>query len=815
MSVRLRCCALMLSVVLAALWSVPPFCRADESAFVSGFERFARYAEIDEVTAGRLLLTELSCTRCHQSNDPELAAKGGPALAGAGLRFQQSWIRTFVADPARVHAGTTMPAGLASLPDARREQVAGDIAAFLATQKQPLPEIKASGVTPVPLEFWKRGAYEAGQGLYHEVGCVACHAPDPNYEVVAAPPSPLDKIIDQLDQEALEDIGLASAARPVASVPHPDLAKKYTLRGLTLFLLDPSRYRSGGRMPDLKLSPVEAADLARYLIDRDGRGDEDEAADSNVPIGDPAAGRDAFILHRCASCHQTPGIASDLEADAFPQLKALPTENPNGCLTKDHASGPAYALDSVQQEAILTALRAGKTEVELGDIDINKRLKQRLLQLNCYACHERDGRGGVGRRRKDYFHSVGHVDLGDEGRLPPVLSGVGRKMVTAWMERVLAGKNAEIRPHMTIRMPKYHVGDVETLPKWFAQVDAHGTARDKTDRKMPVDASDLVEAGRKLMDIGCVQCHQFDGFTTPGVVGVELAGVTQRVNREWFRAFMRNPAPLKPGTRMPNFFPGGKAQDTELLGGDPSLQIMAMWAYLENVRAHSLPLKIVESRSQTYELVPEDRPIVLRTFMPVAGTHAIAVGLPEKVHFAFDAEQLRLAIAWRGQFLDAQGTWFVRFAPPAAPLGKAIEFPKGPVLALVDQEGDAAESKFGGYKLDEAGVPTFLYRLGDLTIEDRTVADSNGNLRRTWRLQGGDGEMHRVAFAPLDGSSVRLVEKNCYRNELGLGVCISRLPGSSVESAAASVASDQSGHQRLIYEFEIRSPVTLEVTYSW
>ena len=29
--------------------------------FVSGFDRFGRHADVDEVTAGRLLITELSC----------------------------------------------------------------------------------------------------------------------------------------------------------------------------------------------------------------------------------------------------------------------------------------------------------------------------------------------------------------------------------------------------------------------------------------------------------------------------------------------------------------------------------------------------------------------------------------------------------------------------------------------------------------------------------------------------------------------------------------------------------------------------------
>src|SRR6056297_1243079 len=61
--------------------------RADESAgdgpppagpFVPSFQRFAVHEEIAPESAGRLLLTELSCTACHATGDETLAAKGGP-----------------------------------------------------------------------------------------------------------------------------------------------------------------------------------------------------------------------------------------------------------------------------------------------------------------------------------------------------------------------------------------------------------------------------------------------------------------------------------------------------------------------------------------------------------------------------------------------------------------------------------------------------------------------------------------------------------------------------------------------------------------
>jgi len=74
---------------------------------------------------------------------------------------------------------------------------------------------------------------------------------------------------------------------------------------------------------------------------------------------------------------------------------------------------------------------------------------------------------------------------------------------------------------------------------------------------------------------------------------------------------------------MPSFFPDGKSQRPDLLDGDVDRQIASMWAYLNSKEAFELPEKIKEARARNYELQPTDKPIVLRSFMKNAGTHAI------------------------------------------------------------------------------------------------------------------------------------------------------------------------------------------------
>ena len=224
------------------------------------------------------------------------------------------------------------------------------------------------------------------------------------------------------------------------------------------------------------------------------------------------------------------------------------------------------------------------------------------------------------------------------------------------------------------------------------------------------------------------------------------------------------PASLKPRTRMPTFFPDGVSQRPELLGGSVDHQIGAMWTYLSDLTKQPLPQQIQASRAASYVLKPTDRPLLLRTFVPGAGTHAIAVGFHEGVHFAFDAERSSLAVAWRNDFLDAQGTWFVRSAPPAIPLGSdVVKLTPRPLIVSLPSPDAAwpAESnvQFDGYRLDSSGTPTFMYHGQDFSITDTIRPGSESLLQRTikvTRLEGMASQLYLSNHNRDDGVSVSI-----------------------------------------------------------
>src|SRR6201999_3874026 len=101
---------------------------------------------------------------------------------------------------------------------------------------------------------------------------------------------------------------------------------------------------------------------------------------------------------------------------------------------------------------------------------------------------------------------------------------------------------------------------------------------------------------------------------------------------------------------------------------------------------------------------------VQRTFMEGAGTHAILVGFPTGVHLAYDGQNAHPALAWKGKFFDAYNTWFSRFAPFEKPPGEAI-------VQWPPASATPAHLRFGGYRLDKQGVPTFLYTVDGVAVE--------------------------------------------------------------------------------------------------
>jgi len=753
-----------------------------ENPFVASYDRFFATKEKPDDLAGRILLTELNCTACHAADD-SLRPKGGPVIKGSGNRLRREWLRNSLTSPSEVKPSGTMPHLMHLISESERETAVDALVAYLSSELAVEPTIIASGVSPVSNEFWLKGDAMRGRSMYHQIGCVACHAIDEAFRPAKKTKSDIESKIAALglEPEELKEMGLALPEK-VRPVPMSSIADKYSLRSLSMFLIEPHLVRPAGRMPSLKLQPHEAADIAAYLIISPTHSKPKNAVtrpalnDSNtIPTVDlalVAAGRKYFERLECVQCHSMP----DMKPKMSIALKDIDTSGKRkGCLDDATTNSPRFGLSDGQVADILKAISLLKSKSDPADLvsQASDEVSLTMLQLNCYACHERNGRGGVGPDQWAYFENVQQVDIGDEGRMPPPLDHVGRKLNREWLQKVLEGKG-DVRPHFLARMPIFS-DQSKALAAALVRADRSDRGAKTVPHAKPLDPKSELNAGRELMDSGCVQCHTFRGDSLPGTIGIDLAGIDARIHREWFESFLRNPASLKKNTRMPTFFPDGKSSVPHILDGDTARQIDSIWAYL-NAKDQPLPAKLELSKSQSFELIPKDEPILLRTFMDSqsAGTHAIAVGLPQQIHFAFDAKRLRLSEIWKGRFLNAQGTWFDRFAPPATPLGKNRILLPLSSFATTDKEGkfrlsgDELMPKFLGYRIDGEGVPIFRYSIGMNKIEDRISGTAEGGLLRRVKIQSSESNVLK------EFEKLWLVIVDDATEEDGSGICTTR-----------------------------------------
>jgi hypothetical protein len=111
-------------------------------------------------------------------------------------------------------------------------------------------------------------------------------------------------------------------------------------------------------------------------------------------------------------------------------------------------------------------------------------------------------------------------------------------------------------------------------------------------------------------------------------------------------------------------------------------------------------------------------------FMDGVSPRTLCVGFPERIHYAFDVQASRLALAWRGRFFNARGTWEGRAgALERPPSDDVLALPRGPALAFLT-DGSApwpleSEARALGRRYDVARVPVLRYALGAVTVEER------------------------------------------------------------------------------------------------
>lgn len=459
-------------------------------------------------------------------------------------------------------------------------------------------------------------------------------------------------------------------------------------------------------------------------------------------------GRNRFARLGCVNCHDTGEV---LVSQTSKPLLALNLNSKDGCLGDAVAAGrPKYSATTEQRAAIGEAIANLKSKAGT-EVAAKERVEHTMTRFNCYACHQRDGRGGPDVTRADFFQYEVLVDFGDEGRMPPAINEVGAKLTDDGFADVLR-HGVRNRTYMATRMPLFGEKNVAHLPGMFRAADA-----DKIPPHQPEFTAKLVDDGRTLVGkkgLICINCHAWGNNRLPGAEGLDLLSVSRRIEPAWFNTLLHNPQQLRPRTRMPNPFPGGRTPFEEIQDGDIDRQIDAMWAYLAAGQRGGLPFGL--SPDDSTRLIPTDEPIVFRTFVDGVGAHTILVGYRQRVNVGFDANRVKTAIAWSGDFVATRETWDGRAGQyTKVPTGSdVVTMPDGPAFAVLGSgtdswPADLPKQKKGstrtpegwtyrGYRLDADRNPTFLYAFDGVEIRETPTAafhEEGALLKRTFELR--------------------------------------------------------------------------------
>ena len=491
----------------------------------------APMAGTPRLNEGRELLARYGCVRCHTIRLPDgsmmAATDDPPPLTHIADKTTREWVYAWLKDPASYASSATMPNFQLSDADAR------DISAFLMATSTPQPgdtlAVPASSKAPDPA---------AGASLYGESFCASCHA----------------------TQNA--------AGNLVGGNIGPELTRigsKVKPEWLQAWLKDPRNYDAHTQMPHYRWTDQELTALAGYVANKT---DSDFLANVHLDAPTPqqiAHGKALVTEYGCAVCHEIRGVAkpenfapelSRIGSKPLAQLvftagmpKTLP-DYVDGKIRHPRAFGaglrmPLYTFTAQQVDALTTALLSltdrsfalpSRLQIAAQPMTTYQpagHAGKLMAELNCFACHRINGRGGD---------------------MAPDLTWEGSAVQRPWLDDFLKNPNT-LRPALIRRMPRFNLSNSERAEVTDYFMTVYQTADFDRD-SMPLGgySAALVEQGRQLFysKYSCQSCHMVNTQQDKGYIGPPLTQVGSRLNAAWIYHWLKNPQALRPGTIEPN-----------------------------------------------------------------------------------------------------------------------------------------------------------------------------------------------------------------------------------------------------------------------
>ncbi|MFK7822413.1 MAG: hypothetical protein AB8G99_27205, partial [Planctomycetaceae bacterium] len=252
----------------------------------------------------------------------------------------------------------------------------------------------------------------------------------------------------------------------------------------------------------------------------------------------------------------------------------------------------------------------------------------------------------------------------------------------------------------------------------------------------------------------------------------------------------------------------------DILDGDSHQQIAAIWEWMKEGRQARTPRGLVR---KPMELLASNEAVMLRRSYPGIGKRGIGVGYPSQVNVAFDAEQMRMAMLWKGRFIDPSGVWRSQGHGRVRPLARnQTQFHPGPELddaqkPWVVDDSRPPNHRFKGYELDELRRPKLQYQFEHVSVEDYAVDvpdTDKPTLLRTITLR---------SRSPRAGMTFRLAPKGAVVKQADNAFAIGEDLVVQVRgSQNVSLAKTELGSQiQIAIDLKASEAFVIELEYQW
>lgn len=533
-------------------------------------------SQAQQIAQGEALFVQMGCHGCHLVEGYGELPKIGPYLRRVTAKVDPSWLVRWVTKPHEFRPHTRMPNFLF-----KEDEGVAITAYLLAASKTEGADWLNAHPEPEGINPRDAALVEKGKTLVESLGCRGCHG-------------------FSADQTATV-VGQHKDFAPNLA----KIAEKTSPRWLYHWLKNPRDYSPTTPMPSLRLSDKEAKAITSYLMTL---GEKAEKAEIVARLSNPeviARGKGLVRQYGCYGCHNIAGMESEarigVELTVFGSkiLEELFFGNRTDIpLTWDDwtyhklKEPRIYATERIEQ--LMPQFDFADEDVKALRVFLTSRTEQRIPGSYLAAPGKRTQNLVAGQRLVQYYNCVGcHVVEEKGGHIralytdrpalaPPILNGEGAKVQPEWFYGFLK-QPIPLRPWLQLRMPTFDFSDEDarTIVDYFAALVKLEVPYVYVDRTKIPPAQ--VTAGEALMSkdyFDCFSCHQQGDKKPEGPPdgwAPDLTLAKQRLNPEWIIRWIQDPQKLMPGTKMPNFYPGGP---DDVLGGNEEQQIEAIRDYL-------------------------------------------------------------------------------------------------------------------------------------------------------------------------------------------------------------------------------------------